>query len=304
MEQKDTTTHWRMGRAFVGVVLIFCGLVYLGVNLGIFDWSLWANMWRLWPLLFVALGLSMIARQRWSRYIVFIIFVLVAIFGLWLLWKQSEFQQLGSNDSQDITIPYHTETQLAKLNVDLPAATVRLSGPADTDKLVTGRVETRGLEHNVTMTQDGGIQAVQIQGSGLSVPFVGTQGMVDLQLSARVPFAIKVKVGKADATLDFTSLNIQSLDVESGASSVNIFFGDIASRADATIQTGASSIAITAPTGTGVRMHIASGVTSTTLDSLEKVDEHTFASKEYEKAEKQIMIDIQSGVSSVVFSYQ
>lgn len=304
MSDQNPQPQWRIGRTLIGVILIFCGLVYLGVNLGIFDWSLWQHMWRLWPLLLVALGLSLLVRKRISRLLVFFFFLVVAIAGLWFLWTQSEFQRLGSYDTQDVAIDLEQNADLAKLDINLPSATVRLSGPADTSNLLTGRVETRAFEHTVTSERDGNTQKVLISQTGGDLPFVGTQGLVDLQLSARVPFEISARTGKIDATLDFSSLHVRRLLVESGASSINVLFSNIAARAEAEINVGASSVTLSAPEGVGVRIAFSSGISSTSLSGLEKIDEYTYASKDFEQSEKQIMIHIQSGVSSIVFNYR
>lgn len=304
MSDHEQKSQLRIGRALVGIAFIFCGLVYLGVNIGIFDWTLLANLWRLWPLILVALGLSLLARRRLSRLLIFFFFIVIAIAGLFLLWRQSEFQQLGSNNSEAVDIAYESDTELAQLDIRLPVATLRLSGPADTNKLMTGRVETRGFEHEMTIEQNGKKQLVTIAQTGSSAPFVGSQGLVELQLSSRVPFEIVSNMGKTDATLDLSSLNVQRLDVVSGASSLDVSFGDIATHTDATIHVGASSVNLSAPTGVGVRLQVDSGLSSTSIDGLEKLDEHLFESKEFAAAEKQIMIDVQSGVSSIVFTYR
>jgi len=304
MPDHDQKPKLKIGRALLGIVFIFCGLVYLGVNIGIFDWTLLANLWRLWPLLLVALGLSLLARSRFPRLLIFFLFIVVAIAGLFLLWRQSEFQQLGLNDTQAVDVTFEPDTELVKLDIRLPAATLKLSGPADTNKLLTGRVETRGLENEVTRERNDKREGIHITQAGSSAPFVGVQGLVELQLSSRVPFEIYSHIGKTDATLDFSSLNVERLDLVSGASSVDILFGDIAAHTEATIQVGASSVNLSAPTGVGVRLHVTSGVTSTSIDGLEKIDEHLFESKEFAIAPKQIMIDVQSGVSSIVFTYR
>jgi len=304
MSDNQTQPQWRIGRTLIGVILIFCGLVYLGVNLGIFDWTLWVHMWRLWPLLLVALGLSLLVHKRMSRMLVFFFFLLVAIAGLWFLWTQSEFQKLGSYDSQDVQIGLERNTDLVKLDINLPAATVRLSGPADTESLTTGRVETRGFEHTITSERDGSTHTVAISQVGGDLPFIGTQALVDLQLSSRVPFDITTHTGKIDATLDFSSLNVEHLFIESGASSLNVMFGNVASKAEVEVNVGASSVTLSAPEGVGVRMTFSSGISSTSLTGLEKVDETTYASKDFDQSSKQIFIHIQSGVSSIVFTYR
>lgn len=43
-----------------GIVLILIGLVFLATNFGLLDWG---QLWKFWPLILVAAGLSML----WPR---------------------------------------------------------------------------------------------------------------------------------------------------------------------------------------------------------------------------------------------
>jgi hypothetical protein len=45
-------------------VLIGVGVALLLSNLGYLDWSAWTVLWRLWPLLLVALGIELLIGRR------------------------------------------------------------------------------------------------------------------------------------------------------------------------------------------------------------------------------------------------
>lgn len=46
------------------LVLLGLGLIFLLQNFGIVSWSMWGNIWRLWPLILIAVGFSLIMKQR------------------------------------------------------------------------------------------------------------------------------------------------------------------------------------------------------------------------------------------------
>ena len=50
----------RNGNVLVGGVLIALGVVFLLNTMGLFPWRLWSQMWRLWPLILVVIGLKKI----------------------------------------------------------------------------------------------------------------------------------------------------------------------------------------------------------------------------------------------------
>ncbi len=50
----------RNGNLLVGGVLIALGVVFLLNTMGLFPWRLWSQVWRLWPLILVVIGLKKI----------------------------------------------------------------------------------------------------------------------------------------------------------------------------------------------------------------------------------------------------
>src|SRR5215210_2097893 len=46
------------------VLLILAGSVFLLNNLGILPWNVWGDVWRLWPLIPIAIGLDIIVGRR------------------------------------------------------------------------------------------------------------------------------------------------------------------------------------------------------------------------------------------------
>ena len=47
-----------------GLILLLIGIILLANTLQILDWTVWSNIFKLWPLLVVSLGLSLIYRGK------------------------------------------------------------------------------------------------------------------------------------------------------------------------------------------------------------------------------------------------
>jgi len=47
-----------------GLTLILIGIIFLANTLGILEWSVWSNLFKLWPLLVISLGISLIFRGK------------------------------------------------------------------------------------------------------------------------------------------------------------------------------------------------------------------------------------------------
>jgi len=71
-----------------GIVLILGGLFYLSVNLGIFPGSWHINIWRLWPILIIFIGLGIFDGRGWIPLligvIVTILILVILIFAIFI----------------------------------------------------------------------------------------------------------------------------------------------------------------------------------------------------------------------------
>ena len=62
-----------------GLVIILVGVILLLNNLNILDWSVWYNILKLWPLLLISLGISLIFRRRLAWLAPLVIFLGIII---------------------------------------------------------------------------------------------------------------------------------------------------------------------------------------------------------------------------------
>jgi hypothetical protein len=99
--------------------------------------------------------------------------------------------------------------------------------------------------------------------------------------------------------MDLSDLQLTKLDIDTGASSLDLILGDKVDQANISIEAGASSLDITVPKTVGVRVNIDAGLSSKNLNDLEKVDDNTYQSEGYDEAEKKADINLDIGVSSL-----
>lgn len=55
------------GRSWWGIALIAIGVLWLFTSLGWFSWDFWADVWLLWPLVLILLGLNFLLRDNPKR---------------------------------------------------------------------------------------------------------------------------------------------------------------------------------------------------------------------------------------------
>jgi len=64
-----------------GLAIVLVGVILLLNNLNILEWSVWYNIFKLWPLLLISLGISLIFRRRlsWLAPLVIVLGIIIGI---------------------------------------------------------------------------------------------------------------------------------------------------------------------------------------------------------------------------------
>ncbi len=75
-----------------GLTLILIGIIFLANTLGILEWSVWSNIFKLWPLLLVSLGLSLILRGKDLSFLGPLIILLAIILGAGAIYMGINFE--------------------------------------------------------------------------------------------------------------------------------------------------------------------------------------------------------------------
>ena len=68
---------------FLGIIILFVGVISLLVALDVIDFS-WTVAWRLWPMLFIFVGVAILPVKEWLRAVL----LLVALALCVLLYRQ------------------------------------------------------------------------------------------------------------------------------------------------------------------------------------------------------------------------
>lgn len=74
---KAETTNF--GGLFLGILVVFVGLIVLAKTIGWIDINLDINWWRFWPVLIIVIGLSMFSGRGWVFKIIGILLALIIL---------------------------------------------------------------------------------------------------------------------------------------------------------------------------------------------------------------------------------
>lgn len=80
-----------------GLILVFIGIVFLLNNLGLVPSSVWSQVWKFWPVLFVLFGLRLLAGRNVVSRIIIALVTLFAFAGVltYILYYYGVFRNFG-----------------------------------------------------------------------------------------------------------------------------------------------------------------------------------------------------------------
>ena len=296
-------------RRFSGVpvaalLLIAAGVTLLLQNMGIVRWELWLEIWRFWPVVLIAIGVSLVFGRRlpWLSAAIVVALLAGTITGAALLAESGGrtvvhhvSEPLQGTRSLDVWVAFGA----GDLTID--------SLPDGSPSLFEGRFESRcaapdvsfqGHEDAASLDVEREDMDFEMDPFGLSV----CPWDADWELSlSRVPeVSVDLGTGAASIDLDLTDLRVGSLYVDAGAASVDVSMPANAGDVDAEINVGAASIVVRIPRGTEAHIVNATDLSSFDVSSrFPSISNRAFQSPGYPEARNRVYLEVRGGVSSV-----
>lgn len=294
----------RNSNALGGTILILAGVIFLLNNLGVLDWLIWADLLQLWPLFLIIVGLNLIFGR--SRLSFLAPLLLVVVIGAVIFYPGTLRRGLGTQGEVELSQELELGVRRATFELTLAAADVDIFNvkPEERGMLFSGRAIYRGAPLQVDYRVEGDEAKVKISSirrhwwfgfRGSSWPAkIGDE--VQLGLTELIPLNLEVKSGANDLYMDLSRLQLESLNLDAGASNIRIRFGTVSKEVSATIEGGVSKIVLMLPREAGTRIHFDSGLTSNNLTEagFEKKD-NVYVTPNYSRADRVINIDISIG---------
>ncbi len=246
---------------FAPIVLIAIGLFFLFSNLNWIQLH-WSDLFRLWPLLLVFLGLNILAQQTPRPYAVWLsglvsvlavlVFGYILIFGvagtpLGRLW------QGGAGEWQTQAVAFSAqgvESAVFDIEIGPPGAT--LYALEDSRNLVEGNI-TYLDEYLFDSQVTNGEAMVKLAPHGSGDWMIGGEdlGSSDnaplwrLGLNPQVPTSLSLSASAGSSTIDLRQFVLQSLSLKTNAGEVEVWLPD--GNYDASFETNAASGTVTLP---------------------------------------------------------
>lgn len=299
-ETKKYHKSSNISRLFWGLLLVLIGVLIILNNFGVVNVN-WDNLWRLWPMIIIIAGLSMLSLKGWLWRVV----TTLAIIGSMavIVWA-AVFQQnttLGSVDVQKFVIQkISSGVQRSEISLKAGAGAINI-GSSNQSEIANVELNSNLTKLEQTNTQSGDIQKI-----GLSIKSVNYSWATNIKndwniyLSRDLPISLNVDAGASSTNIDLSKAKLDNLDINAGASSLNIKLGDLRDTVMLNVDAGASSIKFSLPKNSGVYMKVDGGLNSKNMADLASGGDNIYKSDNYDQAKQKINITSKVGVSSLI----
>jgi hypothetical protein len=122
---------------------------------------------------------------------------------------------------------------------------------------------------------------------------------VEIKLNPKLLWDLRINVGAANMDLDLSDFIIRKVDIEGGASSVDLKLGSKYENTEVSIESGASSITIHIPKEFACQVKTSTVLSSKDLPGFNKVSDGTYVTENFSGSAKNIVINVDAAVSSL-----
>ncbi len=289
-------------RWFWGILLIFIGLIYLALNLGIIkDFSLW-DLFRYWPVILIILGTSLFFKNSKNGWIPVLLVTLASL----ALISAVEFTEFGKNYQQKTKQQYKITkfsqdlSQADQAEITINTGAIHLTTNSTQEKKIKGELSSAYFSPSINSTTKDREAIVEIKTTGKTNAFPRGDNTMNLKLPSNIPLDLTYNIGAAELDLNLKDIILSRLDISSGATDIEIELGDkILNNAIINISSGASDISLDIPDEIGVKITNGSPLSSTKFKDYNRQPDGSYLSKNYNEASKRIEIKLSTGASSI-----
>ncbi|HEY7751105.1 MAG TPA: DUF5668 domain-containing protein [Ignavibacteriaceae bacterium] len=295
---------------FWGTLFITIGLLVLLNNFyPIFmDWD---TLWKLWPLVIILLGLSIIIKHKYGKGVIAGLAAFILGFSIFASVKSTVhfFQndmdliftegEIDSSEIQYLAEKFEPSTTNAVFNFSAGAGSFKLADT--TNELITAHIQSR--KHNYEFSKtfvDSSIDiSMEMEDAKFNIGGKGYVNRVDVALNPNPEWELNFEVGAAKLNIDLTSYKTKEVNVEMGAASIDLKMGELLKESHIRIEAGASDINVFVPKSSGCKVNISSALSSKKLNEFTKKGSGVYETENFETAGNKIFVDIECGVSSI-----
>ena len=293
-----------------GLVLVLIGVLFILKNLDVIYFS-WYSIWKLWPMALVLIGVTILPIKDSIKVILTILILIAGAFFLvsfpdhrnWNDRWSFDNPAQSADDKEPLDIDQRIfesfDTTISEVNLIFDAAAGNFKLEQTTDELFEFEREGNLGRYTYSIKDLGEKREVRIELDEGRIVKGDLKNRVAMKLNPNPVWDIKVDVGAANIEMDLSAFKINRLDINGGASSINIRLGNLQSESKIKINSGASSINIKVPEEFGCEVNTSTVLSSKDLQGFNKVSGGTYVTPDFSEKTKNIIIEVEAAVSSL-----
>jgi Domain of unknown function (DUF5668) len=317
---------------FSGGILILLGVLFLGKELDWFNVN-WHEIFRLWPLLLIYLGLvAVLGKSSQTSTVVTIVLLCIAIPTVIVRSCSNKVEHAFDKNGINLDFDDDNDKDGYDGNDDndddtsFKGANQKLSEPMD-DKIKSATLEFQGgaAEFDIKETSSQLAEAdANLNFGNISLKKTGdadsptvnftlkgktnkvdlgddNHNKVNLKLNPNVIWDMNFEFGAGKADFDLSAYKIKNLSIKTGLTETDVKVGDKVDNLDVKVESGLTDIEFQVPTTAGCRIDIDGGLNDKDFDGFIQKNGH-WETPDYDKATKKITIKFEGGLQSLKVS--
>lgn len=298
-EKGDSPKSWRPDSIFWGGVLVFLGILLLLNTTGAINANMW-ELWRLWPITLVAVGISIFAPKGIiAKVCNSALLVITIVLAFYVSTTDAVTQQVSGDEQTRSFSRGLIGAQAADVKIDGGAITLNLNSAAMRD-VARAALQSEHFTLKTTSDTSDGMQRVTIGLESQGFPWFPTgDNILDVTLGQDLPTDLTIDSGASQINGDLSSVNLRNLTFDAGASSVNLKLGDKQAEQRVNVDGGASSLTLRVPRSSGVQIKMDAGLVNKDFDDIREVSKDTYETDSFETTSRKVFIAVNAGASNL-----
>ncbi len=280
------------------VLLIVLGVLFLLDNINVTNGIDWDTIWKLWPIIIIAVGLEILFGRRISFGAAFLMVFLVIIAGSAVWWGV-----VADDDKRVQHIDWALDgIERAELDLNVGVGKLDLRGYSDMADLLEADLELYGLDVRDSLKIHGDVARGWIRHDknvffGPCI-FGGKTNDWDLRLNTRVSWELDVDIGVGEMQLDLSDLRVAHLNLHLGIGEIDLTLPE-RGTVKGSVDGGIGSITINVPQGVQARFRVDRGLGDLTIGSRFSRRGDYYETEGFNRAEGYIEMDIDIGIGDI-----
>jgi hypothetical protein len=281
--------------------MIVLGVVFLLSNLGYLELNVWTTIFRLWPVLLIAIGFDvLIGRRSTIASLIGLVVILAILAGaLWI----SGIGVAGGRSVSGMEVRQVLEdVSSANLQISPAAGELTVDALVDSTDLVAGRVpDVSGRAVRQDYSVSGGTASYRLTNSGVQIvgwPGNDAEWRWDLGLTTQIPLDLQVEMGVGSMQLDLAELQLDDLNASMGVGQMTVHLPggeDYQARLEGAI----GELVVVVPPEAGVRIRADAGLAAVDVPAGFSQNNDVYTSPNYDTAQTQIELNVSQAIGRI-----